>query len=37
MPVDSRHTTPLVSPDAELHMIRAVDTGIINVGALCHL
>ena len=30
IPADSGHTTEGVSDDAQLHMMRAVDTGIIN-------
>ena len=30
IPADSEHTTEGVSDDAQLHMVRAVDTGIIN-------
>ncbi|KAK1220017.1 hypothetical protein PQX77_017224 [Marasmius sp. AFHP31] len=31
MPADAQHTTAGASEDAELHMIRAVNTGIINL------
>ncbi|KAJ3557321.1 hypothetical protein NP233_g11772 [Leucocoprinus birnbaumii] len=31
IPAEPQHTTPGTSDDAEMHMIRAVNTGIINV------
>ncbi|KAG7098917.1 hypothetical protein E1B28_000814 [Marasmius oreades] len=31
IPADAQHTTAAASEDAELHMIRAVNTGIINL------
>jgi mitotic spindle assembly checkpoint protein MAD2B len=34
IPAEKRHTTAGVSSNAELHMVRAVDTGIINVRLL---
>jgi hypothetical protein len=37
MPADVPDTTPGVSDKAELHMIRAVNTGIINVRQLSFL
>lgn len=33
MPADAQHTTRGVSDKAELHVVRAVDTGIINASA----
>ena len=31
IPADNQHTTVGASTNAQLHMLRAVDTGIINV------
>ncbi|KAI0052526.1 DNA-binding protein [Auriscalpium vulgare] len=31
MPATAQHTTPGTSEEAELHMVRAVDTGVINL------
>ncbi|KAI0319771.1 DNA-binding protein [Amylostereum chailletii] len=31
IPAVTQHTTPGASPDAELHMVRAVETGVINL------
>ena len=35
IPAVQQHTTPETSDDAEMHMIRAVKTGIINVRLSC--
>lgn len=35
IPAESQHTTLGTSDDAEMHMIRAVNTGIINVRLPC--
>jgi len=35
IPAEPQHTTPGTSDDAEMHMIRAVSTGIINVRLSC--
>ena len=34
LPAVTQHTTPGASEKSELHMVRAVDTGVVNVSNL---